>query len=283
VELSREVTVGLERLARRARVTLGTVVQAAWALLLSRCSGESDVMFGRTVSGRPAELAGMESIVGLFINTLPMRVTVPWDVTFTEWLRRLQDDVVRLQKYEHTPLLDIQRFSAIPRGTGLFNSLVSFQNYPGLAGAEETGTELFQSSELLDSIELGNFPISVACLPGERMAFEVEYSTAAFDGVSVDRLLDRFLPVLGTDAAGGGVLVRDIHVTLPGERELLVQGWARSDVTVAGDVVGGRPLVRAHELVAGWARRSPGELAVACGTERLTFAELDARAEVLAG
>ncbi|MFC6082749.1 amino acid adenylation domain-containing protein [Sphaerisporangium aureirubrum] len=283
VELSREATAGLERLARQARVTLGTVVQAGWALLLSRVSGESDVMFGRTVSGRPADLAGMESIVGLFINTLPMRVTVPWDETFTAWLRRLQDDVVRLQKYEHTPLLDIQRCSAIPRGTALFNSLVSFQNYPGLAGAEETGAELFQSSELLDSIELGNFPISVACLPGERMAFEVEYSTAAFDGVSVDRLMDRFTAVLTAVAADGGVLVRDVEVTLPGERELLVREWAEADVPVAGDVVGERALIPAHRQVAEWARRTPDELAVVCGTARLSFAELDARAELLAG
>ncbi|MEO3810971.1 amino acid adenylation domain-containing protein [Sphaerisporangium sp. B11E5] len=282
VELSPEATAGLERLARQARVTLGTVVQAAWALLLARCSGESDVMFGRTVSGRPAELAGMESIVGLFINTLPMRVQVPWDVTFAEWLRSLQDDVVRLQKYEHTPLLDIQRHSAIPRGTALFNSLVSFQNYPGLAGADDAGADLFQSSELLDSIELGNFPISVACLPGERMAFEVEFSTAAFDGLSVDRLLERFTGVLSAVAADGGVLVRDVQVTLPGERELIVREWASSDVPVAGDVVGDRALVLAHRQVAEWARRTPDEPAVVCGTARLTFAELDERAENLA-
>ncbi|GAA1265795.1 hypothetical protein GCM10009677_17400 [Sphaerisporangium rubeum] len=278
VELGPEATAGLERLARQARVTLGTVVQAAWALLLAKCSGESDVTFGRTVSGRPAELTGMESMVGLFINTLPMRVRVPWDVTFTEWLRSLQDDVVRLQKYEHTALHDIQRHSSIPRGTALFGSLVSFQNYPGL----DEGAGLFQPSGLLDSIELGNFPISVACLPGERMAFEVEFSTAAFDGVTVDRLLGRFTGVLTAVAAGGDVVVRDVPVTLPGERELIVNEWAASDVPVEGDVVGGRRLTPAHLQVAEWARRAPGELAVVCGTERLTFAELDARAGSLA-
>ncbi|WP_240196891.1 condensation domain-containing protein, partial [Nonomuraea lactucae] len=233
VDFSREVTEGLEQLARRARVTLGTVVQAGWALLLSRYSGESDVMFGLTVSGRPAELAGMESIVGLFINTLPLRARVPSDVAFVDWLRELQDNQVAMQRFEYTPLVDVQRYSEIPRGTSLFASTIAFQNYPGLA--EDDRKLLFQSSELLDSIELGNFPISIACLPGDQLALEVEFSTAAFDGATVDRVLEQFARVLGVVAADGGVLVRDVELVSAGDGAELV-GWG-AGAAVDGDLV----------------------------------------------
>ncbi|MFC6082748.1 amino acid adenylation domain-containing protein [Sphaerisporangium aureirubrum] len=271
IELPAEATAGLVELARRARVTLGTVVQAAWALLLSRSSGERDVMFGLTVSGRPAELAGMESIVGLFINTLPMRVDVPADVPFAEWLPRLQDNQVAVQRYEYTPLVDIQRYSSVPRGSALFDSIMVFGNYPQNALAEH-GVFTYA-----DSFEQGNSPLMLAVNLRDSLEVEVEYSTAAFDELSVDRLLDRFARVLVAVAADAGLLVRDVPVTLPGERELLAGPWARS-APVPDDA-----LVPAHELVADWARSSPGETAVVCGDDRLTFAELDARAESLAG
>ncbi|WP_205314873.1 condensation domain-containing protein, partial [Nonomuraea lactucae] len=168
VELSGEVTAGLVALARRARVTLGTVVQAGWALLLSRYSGENDVMFGLTVSGRPAELSGMESIVGLFINTLPLRARVPSDVAFVDWLRELQDNQVALQRFEYTPLVDIQRYSAVPRGSSLFDSIMVFGNYPQEELPESAVAEdgVFASVE---SLEQGNYPITFAVDLLERL------------------------------------------------------------------------------------------------------------------
>ncbi|MEO3810977.1 amino acid adenylation domain-containing protein [Sphaerisporangium sp. B11E5] len=271
VELPPEVTAGLVDLARRARVTLGTVVQAAWALLLSRFSGERDVVFGLTVSGRPAELAGMESIVGLFINTLPMRVDVPADAPFAEWLPRVQDGQVAVQRYEYTPLVDIQRYSEVPRGSALFDSVMVFGNYP----RKPDGTDgVFTYA---DSFEQGNSPLMLAVNLRDSLEVEAEFSTAAFDGLSVDRLLGRFAGVLGAVAADAGLLVRDVPVTLPGEPELLTGPWARATPLMDGD------LAPAHELVAGWARRTPDSAAVVCGDARLTFAELDTRAEAMAG
>nr|WP_281390719.1 non-ribosomal peptide synthase/polyketide synthase [Sphaerisporangium rubeum] len=279
VELPVDVTSRLVELSRRARVTLGTVVQAAWGLMLSRFSGEADVMFGLTVSGRPAELAGMESIVGLFINTLPMRMDVPGDVPFEEWLQRLQDNQVELQRYEYTPLVDIQRYSSVPRGSSLFESIMVFGNYPEEAvsdNAQETGDADGDAFASIESFEQGNYPLTFAVDLRARLEMEVEFSTAAFDGETVDRLLDRFAQVLGTVADDPSVLVRDIDVVLPGERDVLVAEWSRS-LPVADDA-----LVPAHELVRDWARRTPDAVAVVCGEARLTFAELDSRAGALA-
>ncbi|WP_275888179.1 amino acid adenylation domain-containing protein, partial [Nonomuraea lactucae] len=232
LELSREVTAGLVRLARRARVTLGTVVQAGWALLLSRYSGERDVVFGLTVSGRPVELAGMESMVGLFINTLPVRARVPADVPFIDWLRELQDGQIALQRFEHSALADIQRCSEVPRGSSLFDSIMVFAG--SAQGEHPHNGDTIENSFGLgseESFEQGHYPLLFAVDFEERLLVQVEFSTAAFDGATVERLLGQFEWVLRVVAGGGGVLVRDVGL---GE---LVSGWGMGGV-VSGEVVG---------------------------------------------
>ncbi|MFP5287286.1 MAG: condensation domain-containing protein, partial [Thermoanaerobaculia bacterium] len=130
VEVSREVTAELQALAARHRLTLQTVTLGAWAVLVSRYSGEEDVVFGSAVSGRPAALPGVETMVGLFINTLPVRVGVNGAEPLAAWLRRLQERQLARQEFEHTPLAQIQRWSEVPAGSPLFETLYVFENYP---------------------------------------------------------------------------------------------------------------------------------------------------------
>src|SRR5262249_16792433 len=108
VRLSAEQREQVQRFAREQQVTVNTVVQGAWALLLSRYSGEEDVLFGATVSGRPAELAGVEQMVGLFINSLPVRVQVKGETQVGPWLRELQANAMELRQYEYSPLVEVQ-------------------------------------------------------------------------------------------------------------------------------------------------------------------------------
>ncbi len=135
-------TAGLESLAQRLQVTLNTLVQGAWALLLSRYAQASDVVFGAVVSGRPAELAGVESMVGLFINSLPVRVEIPQDEAASSWLARLQAGQFEQSQYAWTPLARIQAFSEVPAGEPLFTSLLAFQNYPLDPAVSERLSEL---------------------------------------------------------------------------------------------------------------------------------------------
>jgi non-ribosomal peptide synthetase component F len=130
VELSEAATVELQQLARREQLTLNTIVQGAWGLLLSRYSGAEDVVFGTVVSGRPAELRGVEGMLGLFINTLPVRVRVRGQERVVEWLRELQAEQVELRQYEYSPLVAVQGWSEVERGRSLFESLLVFENYP---------------------------------------------------------------------------------------------------------------------------------------------------------
>ena len=141
-DLSIETTAALVRLAKQHGLTVNTLLQGAWALLLSRFSQKGDVVFGTTVSGRSAPLAGIESMVGLLINTLPLRVRVRDDVPnvpnvpnipnvpLLAWLRDLQESASELLQHEHDPLAAIQGWSEVPRGVPLFDSIVVFQNLP---------------------------------------------------------------------------------------------------------------------------------------------------------
>ncbi|NKE60128.1 amino acid adenylation domain-containing protein [Lentzea sp. PSKA42] len=265
MRLDETVTGKLVELARRERVTLSTVVQAAWALLLSTYSGDDDVVFGLTVSGRPADLAGVESMVGLFINTLPVRAVVPTDTPFAAWLPELQDNQVALQRFEYTPLVDVQRWSAVPHGRALFDSIVVFGNYPQEELPEDLG-----GLQAADSVEQGNYPLTFAVDLERTLRVEAEFSTAAFDAVTVERILDQLAVVLTAVAERPELAVRDVPVQRPEQAAELV-AWGATPVPAAE-----RPV---PDLIAGWAS---SEVAVVCGDEQLTFAELGARADALA-
>jgi len=126
--LSVAVSGGLRQAAKRNGLTVNTVVQGAWALLLSRYSGERDVVFGTTVSGRPAELPGVESMIGMFINTVPTRVEVQQGRDVVSWLRGLQAEQVESRRFDFVSLAQLRAWSDLPGGTNLFDSIVVFEN-----------------------------------------------------------------------------------------------------------------------------------------------------------
>src|SRR5205085_2478130 len=129
LRLSEASTAALQALARRHQLTLSTLVQGAWALLLSRYSGEREIVFGVTSSGRPADLTGSEAMVGLFINTLPLRVRVPSGLSLIPWLKDFQGRLVELRQYEYSSLMQVQEWSEVRRGSALFESIFVFENY----------------------------------------------------------------------------------------------------------------------------------------------------------
>ena len=139
--LSEALTDALQALARQHHLSLNSLVQGAWAVLLSRYSGEEDVIFGVVVSGRPAALAGVESMVGLFMNTLPVRVRVSPEASLIPWLQALQAQQVEARHYEYSPLVQVQRWSDVPPGLPLFDTLLVFQNYPGHAHCPGMGAQ----------------------------------------------------------------------------------------------------------------------------------------------
>ncbi len=181
-----------EQVVARARslgLTPNTVVQAAWALVLATGSGERDVVFGATSSGRPPELAGVESLVGLFINTLPVRAGVRPEARAHAWMRELQSACAELRQYEHAPLALVQRCAATPPGVDLFESLLVFENYPIDVTAlgrrerfEVTGVRLHERS---------SYPLTVVAMYEGGLRFRGIYDRSRYDETAVRLLLLR--------------------------------------------------------------------------------------------
>ncbi|HEY6548753.1 MAG TPA: amino acid adenylation domain-containing protein, partial [Vicinamibacteria bacterium] len=194
--LPEETSAALLALARRSRVTPSTLVQAVWALLLSRLSGEEDVTFGMAFSGRPPDLPGVEAMVGLFIGTVPVRARVPPGASFTSWVKQLQQAQIEMQEHQHTPLVDIQAWSKLPRGGPLFESLFVFESYP--AQRAENGDLSFVGRRYWAHT---NYPLHLRVLPGPPLLVSLTWDTSRLGPEGGRALLDQVVAVLEQVAA----------------------------------------------------------------------------------
>ncbi|MGB8792756.1 MAG: condensation domain-containing protein, partial [Mycobacterium sp.] len=186
-----QTTRGLSELARSCHTTVSTVLQAAWAQLLMLLTGCHDVAFGAVVSGRPAEVAGAESMVGLLINTVPVRATITAATTTTDLLDQLQSAHNDTLEHQHLALNDIHRITGHER---LFDTVFVYENYP-------TDTAALSGADGLAITELANrdyyhYPLTVQAVPGRELDLRVQYRADVFDAAGIDALIERFKRVL---------------------------------------------------------------------------------------
>ncbi|MBV9774988.1 MAG: amino acid adenylation domain-containing protein, partial [Gemmatimonadetes bacterium] len=260
--------------AGRLGVTLNTLVQGAWVLLLSRYSGEDDVVFGTTMSGRPAELEGVEEMVGLFINTLPVRARIAPGEAVGAWLRGLQEQNVALREFEYSSLAQVQRWSEVPAGEPLFHSAVVFDNYP-------VGGDLGEGEQSLrvrarDRVERAAYPVVIGGVLEGDLTLYMEYERGVFDTpATAERLLDRLAAVVEWLAAHPEATLGGAPLLDPAERSRLLGEWsATAPAYPAGEPV--------HGMVAARAAITPDAPAVVSEGGTLTYAELDRRGNRLA-
>jgi amino acid adenylation domain-containing protein/non-ribosomal peptide synthase protein (TIGR01720 family) len=271
--LSRPLTADLRELARTSRLTLNALLQGAWALLLSRYSGSSDVLFGATSSGRPADLPGVQEMVGLFVNTLPARVAVAEDGPLVPWLERLQVAQAEVRQYEHVALTDIQGWSELPPGEPLFDSIQGLENYA--VGAPSGSVLRSLRITELEAVERTNYPLTVLGVPGDALAIEVWYELGRFDRATVQRLQGHLGALLTGFVREPGRALGGFSLLTPRERRQVVAEWNDTARPVDdGDAVEGRILA--------WAERTPGAAAVAAEDGDLSYGELAAGAVALA-
>ncbi|MFA1545317.1 amino acid adenylation domain-containing protein, partial [Actinomadura chokoriensis] len=220
LDLRRDLSDGLASQARRYGLTLNTVVQGLWGLLLARLTGRDDVVFGATVSGRPPELAGAEQMVGLFINTLPVRVRLRDAETLMQSLGRLQDEQSALFAHHHLGLGEVQRAA----GTGpLFDTMTVFENYPfdaALLDAAFDGVRLADA----DLIDATHYPLTLLAVPGERLRLRLEYRPDVFDRATAERLTALLHGLVDTLVAEPERPVGDIALSGAGEVQAVLAG-----------------------------------------------------------
>ena len=260
-----ELTATLTALARRCGATLNTLIQAGWAILLGRLTGRDDVVFGATVSGRPADLPGVESMVGLFINTVPVRVRLPPVEPVTELLARLQVEQAALLDHQHVGLAEIQHVL----GTGeLFDSLLVFESFPFGAGAIVDAERVagLHSTAMRRPIAT-HYPVTLMVMPGDgTLELTLKYRPGAVDGAA---LLARFTRVLAALVTEPSVPPSTIDIRSAAERQ---RQAARNTPAPA------TPETTLPELFATQAARTPHAVAVECGDSTLTYQQLDALA-----
>jgi amino acid adenylation domain-containing protein len=194
--LSESTTTALQALARRHRVTLNTIVQGAWAILLSRYSGNDDIVFGAITSGRPSGLPGVESMVGMFINTLPVRVNVPAEAVVTPWLKELQARQSEARRFEHSHLVQIQGWSEVPRGVLLFESVLVFENFP----VPESFRQHDGKQSDVQFISRTNVPLTFLICEGPELLLCALYECGRFDTPTMTRLLGHYRTLLDSIA-----------------------------------------------------------------------------------
>ncbi|HEY0603676.1 MAG TPA: amino acid adenylation domain-containing protein [Herpetosiphonaceae bacterium] len=266
VALPQPATEALQALARQERITLNTIVQGAWAILLSRHSGDNDLVYGVTVAGRPPELTGFESMIGVFINTLPIRVKITPDRSLREWLKDLNQQQVMLRQHEHTPLAEVQGWSDVPRGTPLFETIVVFENYPIDTFGRQGNGQVFQRT---------NYPLTLLIEPAEELMLRLSYETQRFDEATIDGLLERLQIVLQNMVSQLDDPVTEVELLTPPERHTLLTTWNVTETAF--------PLDESfHSLFETQAARTPEAIAVSYADQQLTYAELNRRANRLA-
>jgi non-ribosomal peptide synthetase component F len=279
--LSADRMEALQSLAKRVKVTVNTLLQGAWSLLLHRYSGEIDILFGATVSGRPPELTGVEEMVGLFINSLPIRVSFRPDQSLGDWLRDLQERNAALRQYEWTPLSDIQRWSDVPNGTPLFESLVVFESYPEAAdGGEQPSLSvepLAVRSGDVYTLTPGrnNYPLSLMVEPGRDLRLIVCYAHRRFAHAAITRMLGHLDRLLAAMAEAPEARLADLSLLTDDERKQLIE-W---NGAFTSDESGERCI---HDLIAAQVEARPEATAVVTKQEQVTYQELDRRAAALA-
>ena len=188
VLLSGPETAGLTAFGHRQGLTLNTLVQAAWVLLLSRYSGLDDVLYGCVTSGRAAELDGIGNMMGLFVNTLAMRVRVPHQAKLLVWLKQLQLQLAEAREYEYTPLVNVQGWSEIPRGQQMFESIVVFENFPPHTFAQEKHDGNLRIGEFMN-LGKSNLPLTLESRGAAEMPLSIRYDGSRFDAGTITRML----------------------------------------------------------------------------------------------
>ncbi|TAF05111.1 MAG: non-ribosomal peptide synthetase [Nostocales cyanobacterium] len=273
IRLSLKTTAMLQSFAQQHQITLNTLVQGAWAILLSRYSGESDIVFGATRACRYSSVPGAESMVGLLINTLPMRVQVTPEKPLLTWLKEMRSQWVALRDHEHTPLINIQRWSDVPGGISLFDSILVFENH-NLNTALRSQGGRWQNLEV-QLEEQTNFPLTLLGFADSELLLKLKYDQQKFNDAKIRRMLGHLATLLSSMATNPWQCLGEIPLLTTDEKHQMLIEWNHTQTDFSHQLC-------IHQLFEAQVEKTPDAVAVICGQEQLTYQELNCRANQLA-
>ncbi|MEM8715155.1 MAG: condensation domain-containing protein, partial [Cyanobacteria bacterium P01_G01_bin.4] len=258
----------LVSLSRQHQLTLNSITQGAWALLLGCYSGETDILYGTSSSGRPPAIPNVNAMVGLFISTFPVRVHVDPNAPLIDWLQSLQLQQVESRQYEYTPLNRIKSYSNLPASTPLFDHLIVFGNTP----VESVATPQAGSFTLIerDEFEKTNYPITVLVSHGEHLTIDLLYDRHRVDRDSAQQLLDHYCAILTEIAIAPDRPLAEITPAAP-DRDMQAK-WNQTAADYPHQLC-------LADLFARQAQLTPDAIAASFAGETMTYAELDRRSQ----
>ncbi|MEG3162877.1 amino acid adenylation domain-containing protein [Sphingomonas sp. LB2R24] len=271
VAISAKLSESLNLFARRTGLTLNTLFQASWAATLQTMTGKSDITFGITVAGRPPEIEGVERMLGLFINTIPLRFRFDLTESLLEMARRLQSEQVALLPHQHVGLRDIQRLSG---GGELFDTLMVFENYPVGTHANGCAEKLQVNPAAGFGGNVTNYPLTIIVSPGSLIGISASYRSDLLSLREIERIVGRmtlFLEMLVQDPSRR---TADISLLLAEEREEL-EVWNRSPQH-------GAHYLSLHEMFCRQAAWTPHATSVVFKERSLTYSELEFQSNQMA-
>jgi len=263
----------LTQFAQQHQLTVSTIVQGAWAVCLSRYSREADVVFGTTVSGRPPQLPGVESMVGMFINTLPVRVAVNPQARVIDYLKELQQQSLQLRDFEHTPLSQVHRVSDVPLGRELFESILVFENYPVDQALRDKGHE--SQAYKPRAIETTNYPLAIGAAPGKRLKLTLGHDLSRFSHAAANRILDHLKTVIEAIATDPDRTLGRLPMLPEAEKTLVLETWNQTHAEFPTNAV-------LHRLIEQQVLQTPDAPAVMYREKYQTYDQLNRRANRLA-
>jgi amino acid adenylation domain-containing protein/non-ribosomal peptide synthase protein (TIGR01720 family) len=268
--LEEEKTKRIESFSKRYGITLNTIVQGAWAILLSKYKGSNDVVFGQTSSGRNWNVPGVDQIVGLMISTLPVRVKVEPNTNVIEFLRSLQSLNLRMREYEYSSLVDIQRWSSIPRGSQLFDTLLVFENYPvdetiisGSGGLKIKKTTVMENT---------NYPLTLTIGPGKSLLLQVSYDVNQFGELEIRQVIEHFSRLILEVSSKAEQPIERLKM-LAAEDELR---YVNKNQTIVSSYTS------IDQFISTQADRTPNKIAVIHNERKFSYEEIDRRSTQIA-
>jgi amino acid adenylation domain-containing protein/non-ribosomal peptide synthase protein (TIGR01720 family) len=276
--LSSELTEKLINVASDHQVTMNTLLQTAWGLLLQKHNNTRDVVFGTVVSGRPAEVHGIEKMIGLFINTIPVRCISEEGVTFADCLISNQKSALSSGPYDYYPLYEIQSQSIFKQD--LFDHILIFENFPteqvmenANQGSNDMEAEL--GIQNVDIFEQTNYDFNVIIVPGTEYMIKFKYNEQVYSRVDVEKIQLQLMQILNQAAEHPNTAIKDLTILSDWEKETLIHKYNATSTVYPKEI-------QVFKLFEQQAEVTPNQLAAKYGDSQITYSELNIKANQLA-
>ncbi len=272
VKLSREASDALRAMGKQHDFRDQTVMEVAWALVVSAYSGEDDVVFGSSRACRRSALPGSDNVIGLFFNTVPVRAKLDPKATVVSLFKDLRAQQLASRTVEHTPLTDVQQVSEVARGTPLFETIVVANDLHNNTRLQALGGKW--SGRSFDWHDQTSFPLSLMAYGDPQLHFKLSWDPQRFSQKSIDRVGALLIQILESIAKNPSATVGELPRVLQAELDQSLVAWNKTVAAVRSTTI--------HAQFEAQAKKTPDAIAVAFRGQTITYAALDQQSNRLA-